>query len=105
MNKLLALALLCASTANAAFFDGNALHRQMQDDRTLAIGFVMGVHDALDGEAVCSPVNVTSGQVTDIVAAFLVRRPEARHEKASVLVAAVLVTTWPCAKARTGKNT
>jgi hypothetical protein len=36
-------------------------------NRAFALGYVIGVHDALSGIAVCTPDSITKGQVRDFV--------------------------------------
>jgi hypothetical protein len=102
-NKaLLCTCLITASQlacADGEFFTGNALYQRIQSatpsDNTVALGYVMGIHDATTGILVCSP-NVTAGQVRDIVKKSLENNPENRDQLASTLVIGALSAVWPC---------
>jgi hypothetical protein len=95
------LAALFASTAvRAEFWSGNKLLAEMQGDapsRMLALGYVMGVHDAHEHVNHCSPSTVNAGQVRDVVLRFLEQAPEVRHRTADVIIREILRATWPCA--------
>jgi len=91
--------MLCSS-AQAAYFDGNILLARMNgttQDRMQALGYIQGVHDTLHGVIICSPANVTGGQVMDMTKNFLDNTPAIRHMNADAIVMRVLATTWPCA--------
>jgi len=96
--RLLA-ALFFASSANAAFLDGNALLSKMNGDtphKMQAIGYIQGVHDAMESVNVCAPANVTSGQIFDMVKNYLENVPANRHLSAEVIVGHILINAWPC---------
>lgn len=63
----------------------------------VAFGYVIGVHDALSGVAVCSGENVTQGQVINVVLKFMRQNPEILDRSADQVVAAALKAVWPCA--------
>ena len=100
-NLLLTAALLCSS-AHAQFFTGNDLLTRINADnaidRTLAMGFIMGVYDSTVLLEHCPPSNVTAGQVRDMVAKDLYNGAAARHLPAAAFVAYTLSAAWPCAK-------
>lgn len=99
-HTLTALALV-ASTAHAEFMDGNKLLADMngsQMKQMHAIGYVIGVTDALTSVTVCMPRNVTSGQAHDMVKQYLEDNPGVRHFSADSLVNRVLSNVWPCKK-------
>lgn len=97
---LVAATMVCAS-ANAAFIDGNKLLTEMRSEsaigRSLALGYVLGVADTMDGMFFCLPANATSGQVRDVVQTWLTSNPSQRHNSGDLLIAAALKTVWPCA--------
>lgn len=98
-SKFLTALLLCSS-AQAAYFDGNILLARMNgttQERMQALGYIQGVHDTLQDFVVCSPANVTAGQVMDMTKNFLDNTPAIRHLNADAIVMRVLATTWPCA--------
>lgn len=104
MKKLLvALAITCCGGAHAEFWDGNELFARMTEDGTFykkgtAMGYVLGVYDALQGITHCPPGNVSAGQVYDMVKLHLEKIPAARHLPASSHVEYVLTKAWPCKK-------
>jgi hypothetical protein len=99
--KWLAAATLCVSlTAHAEFFTGNDLLAKIDSDsivdRSMALGYVVGVSDTGDGVTHCPPANITTGQVRDLVKGHLTRNPGSRHYSADSLITNLLRTTWPC---------
>jgi hypothetical protein len=99
MRIAVALLLVC-STAQAEFFTGNDLLAKMESDhivdRSMALGYVVGVSDTGDGVTHCPPANITTGQVRDLVKGHLTRNPGSRHFSADSLITNLLRTTWPC---------
>lgn len=75
---------------------------------SVCTGYVMGVADALGvnralmppegvaGWRACVPLQVTPGQVRDIVVADLERNPVTRHFGAAALTAKALADAFPC---------
>ena len=104
-KTILIVGLLCG-IAHAEFFTGNDLLTRMNSsdayDRTLALGYVMGVFDAQRGADHCPPENVTSGQIRDMVKNHLEATPATRQFTADVQVRYVLNKAWPCPKKNTG---
>lgn len=64
----------------------------------LAFGYVIGVHDALAGTAVCIGEGVTQRQVVDAVLKFMRGNPEVLGATADRVIAAALEEAWPCPK-------
>lgn len=110
-GKLLAAGLLCAAiNAQAGFFDGNSMAKDMQEweryDRKdplannlvagVFMGYVAGVADAYDEIIVCPPDNSNVRQLAGIVAAFLKANPARLAEPADVLVKEALLQSFPC---------
>ena len=92
-----------------AYFDnGNDLYSKLGDWRSAsttnivaasaALGYVVGVYDALDGITFCSPSNVNKNQVGDIVYNYLRDIPQIRQKEGSVLVSNALKQAFPCKK-------
>jgi hypothetical protein len=102
MKKLIAALLITsASVANAAgeFDTGQTLLNAMngnEGNRAFALGYVIGVHDAVSGIAVCTPDNVTKGQVRDFVRIYLANNTSKLSNEASQLVIESLKQIWPC---------
>lgn len=96
----LTAALMAATAAHAAFFDGNGIYNNMQSrnyvDKSHALGYVGGVYDAHVGEYFCPPSGVTLGQAQDVVEKFLRDTPTVRTENAAFIALAALQMAWPC---------
>lgn len=101
MKKLLAVALLIPTMANAEFLSGNKLLEHMTDKdvhwRMFALGYVAGVSDAHQGIISCPPPTATNGQVSDVIKSYLESNPAQRHRTADVLISEALKRVWPCA--------
>ena len=102
MKKAIAGLLMVPCMASAEFVSGNMLLDYMTKsdttfvDKSMALGYVMGVFDVGSHTNHCPPSHVTTGQVSDIVKQYLQRNPALRHKTADVLVMDVLKQTWPC---------
>ena len=104
MKRILLLALFCGS-AHAEFMTGNKLLANMQgstSDQIYAIGYVIGVADAVRGVSYCPPETVSAGQLSDMVKNFMINTPSIRHFAGDVIVNHVLKSTWPCAERKKG---
>jgi len=104
MKKILAIFLMTPVLAHAGFWTGNALLTKMNGDltdRMMALGYVMGVSDSLEGIIHCSGQNVTNGQTRDVVKAYLEKNPQIRDMAAETLASKALQDAFPCKK---GKN-
>lgn len=109
IKRFALIVALCATAAHAEFLDGNELLDRMRSTepvrRAVAIGYVMGVHDTMAKINHCTPANVTSGQLRDIVQNYITNTPARRHESADVLVMDALKIGFPCANnSRSGRN-
>ena len=105
MKKLLLASLLVSASAHATYFSGNDILNKLTSegsDRALALGYVAGIHDALENVAVCSPNGVTLGQLRDIVIRKLRSVPEKRHMAADLFIFQALTEAFPC---KNKKNT
>jgi hypothetical protein len=65
---------------------------------SMAFGYVIGVHDALAGSAVCGGGDVTQGKVVEVVLTYMRQNPEVLDHSADRVIAAALETVWPCEK-------
>jgi hypothetical protein len=112
-RKLAAAGLLCAAmNAQAGFFDGNDLVKDMHEwekyerkDPLVSslvagnfMGYVAGVADVYDEISICPPENSTVRQLSTVVAQFLNANPTRWAEPADVLVADALKKSFPCKK-------
>lgn len=100
-SLVLTLALLSGVANAGTFWDGNRLHSKLNGsvvDQAQALGYIIGVADALDTATVCSPLNVTAGQMHDMIKNYLENYPAVRHLAADSLISVVLGRVWPCDK-------
>jgi hypothetical protein len=99
-RALCAAALACYTQAGATFFSGNELYGWLTSNRAAetisALHYIGGVADTLDQDIICMPLNVTLGQVRDIVQKHLRANAEQRHNPADVLIRTALEPLWPC---------
>jgi hypothetical protein len=106
IKTFLATAVLSvAAAANASWFTGNDLLGHLNGElfeRGGAAGFVTGVASAIDGDLACIPPEVTVAQMRDMVHRQLRATPNIRHQPAEVIVAAVLMSEFPCKDAKPG---
>jgi hypothetical protein len=101
MKKYIAVLLMVPTMAMAEFYSGNILLSKMRSgnavDKSLALGYVLGVYDSFLNINHCPPPNVTAGQIHDMVQQALVEIPSIRNNTADVIVQGVLAAEWPCA--------
>jgi len=102
MRALLLVMLLAAGSAQAQeFLTGNTLLSNCKaadiSSKSVCLGYVVGAHDAAAGSVICSPDNVTQGQVRDVVVRWLEANPDKRHISADRAVMIALGSVWPCA--------
>ena len=91
--KMMVLAVaLQASVASA--LTGNDIKASSDD---FFDGYISGVVDSSSGEYFCRPDGATYKQAADIVRHFLNDHPEALHDRADIIVPAVLHFAFPCA--------
>lgn len=98
-----AVAALVHTATQAAYMSGNDMLERLRDrsatvERSVATGYLIGLHDAYNKVTHCSPPNVTVGQLIDMTVDWLDRNPKTRHQPASSHVLVMLMTTWPCKK-------
>jgi hypothetical protein len=108
MKKIIAILLCMPVMAMAEFCTGNTLLSKMKSastvDQAMALGYVLGVHDANKSITHCSPQNITGGQVYDMVKLFLEQAPSVRNTSADLIILAVLMEAWPCQNKPKGKS-
>ena len=98
-HVLAATAIAVATAANASWFTGNDILGHLNGEpfeRGGAAGFITGVASAIDGDIACIPKEVTVAQMRDMVHQQLRNTPSVRHQPAEIIVAAVLMTEFPC---------
>ena len=107
MKKLLlAISATACLSAHAEFQDGNKLYENMRSNngylQGAAMGYVIGVTDALHGITHCTPAGVTAGQIYDMVKQYLEENPSFRHFTGDFLINRVLNRAWPCETKKKG---
>jgi hypothetical protein len=103
MKKIIACLLIVPSIASGQFTSGNDLLSDMNGvnvNKSMALGYVIGVVDALNKIVICPPLNVTAGQVSDIIKKHLEDNPDIRHYSADSIIANKLASVWPCKKGK-----
>lgn len=111
MRRSLALTfvwcLISASgAARAEFYTGNNLKAMLEQwdkgtssgEAWLGAGYVLGVHDALSGIAICSGTNVAPRDLINTALQYMRTNPEVLNRTADRVVAVSLKSVWPCAK-------
>lgn len=107
MRAAVLCVVLMAGSAQAEFLDGNKLLSDMKGSHGFqmsALGYVMGVADAIQGAVACVPPSVLSGQVLDMVRNYLEANPAVRHLTADMIVTHVLKQAFPCAAKPSGRT-
>ena len=83
----------------AAFKNGNDIYSMLLEDSTFSRaygdGYVIGVHDAFNGEYFSSPKGVTQIQIIDIVKKYFEENPEQRHYGAAQTIVVALHNAFP----------
>lgn len=109
MKKIIiTISLATAGAAHAEFLDGNKLLDMLRGDvvaSSMALGYITGVADSVDGSVYCPPGNVTTGQLRDMVRNFLERQPQFRAATGDTIVRAVAQAAFPCKKPATPSST
>jgi hypothetical protein len=100
MRGLIAVLLFTPTLAMAEFYSGNILLSKMQStshvERSVAVGYIVGVYDTMKEIAFCPPPNVTVGQIHDMVKKALEEIPSIRNNTGDIIVQGVLGSEWPC---------
>jgi hypothetical protein len=107
MKKIIAILLCVPTMVMAEFYTGNQLLTKMRSsntvERSLALGYILGVTDAHHGLTHCAPANVTAGQINDMVKQTLEEIPSIRNNTADIIIQGVLSVEWPCNHGKKGK--
>jgi Rap1a immunity proteins len=89
------------SVAHAEFWSGNDLYSKAlgnSSEQLIALGYITGTADALTKILWCPPLQVTLGQVKDVVMRSIQDNPQTRHFSADSLIGNALRQVWPCAE-------
>ena len=99
-SSLIAATILLAGPALSQVLMGSDLLQRLTSEspqhRAVAIGYVAGVSDILEGSAFCPPPDATIGQAAFIVVRALEANPKLLAMPAAPLVGGVLQLAWPC---------
>lgn len=105
-KTLIALLIALPFLAHAEFLSGNKLLEKMNagdfHSQGMALGYIVGVHDALAGVSVCAPESVTAGQLEKIIKMWFDNNPTLLHYSADRAIFVALKAIWPCAKKPAG---
>ena len=106
---MIAAALLAATPTkarDAVQDDGNELLTLCDSgydfNQGMCLGYIRGLSVGVDtmltlqDKKICYPLNITVGQMRDVVAAYIRRNPGKRHESNLILFMRATVEAWPC---------
>lgn len=102
MKKLFTSFLIAATpfVAHAEFMDGNELLKRMNSDnlvdKSIALGYVMGVADLNNGVYFCPPSELRAGQIFEMTKMFLEQTPASRKFTADQIISHILRSVFPC---------
>jgi hypothetical protein len=105
--SLLLCTLCAAGSAQADYYwKGSNLLQHLDEEArgvpsfevAVALGYVTGVVDTLDGIVVCSPPGVKLRETTRVVYDYLKGHPQMASLPAHRAIAEALGDAWPCAK-------
>ena len=91
----------CARSAFAVeWVTGNqlviSLKSEIDREKHLALGYIMGVHDAQETVTSCTPPGVTAVQVAAMVIKYSETNPQDMHHSADRVISHILAATFPC---------
>ena len=108
MKSIVIACLACLSmTAHAEFKTGNQLLSELTGnfgEQMNALGYITGAADVLMGLTFCPPLNITAGQLNDMMKQYLQQYPSERHNTADRIINHVLKSAWPCAQKKSGSS-
>lgn len=95
-GSTLARAEFVSSATLSGWLDSAASPTGSFKDTTIALGYVAGVHDTLDGTEVCAPDKVRGRKLLLAVRDWMRRNMGKWDDNASVTVRSALVDLYPC---------
>ena len=100
---LLMVAVSSNVHAEFAYLDGSKLKTRLNNENdpvpyVLALGYVLGIHDAFSGISICDPSTAKADQLAAIVIKYLSDHPQELHKSGSDLVRKALSSAFPCKK-------
>jgi Rap1a immunity proteins len=89
--------------ADLMYMTGNALKDRLDEEkgsseRSVALGYITGVHDTASRIVICNPGQVSVTQLADIVRKYLAEHPGQLDNVASDLVIKALASAFSCRK-------
>jgi uncharacterized protein with NAD-binding domain and iron-sulfur cluster len=105
--KLILAALVLALVSqitHAELFDARTLREYLDESeaqtsfmrRTLSMGYVSGVFDAIEGQRACPQEQVAASELMSIVRRYLAAQADLSGKPAAPLVVAALAQRFPC---------
>ncbi len=104
LTKILVTLFFLTFNAQATFIDGNTLMGYVKEEQRtgrsseIFIGYIAGVHDSFNNFLICTPPNVTLGQLKAIVIKFMNENPEEWAKSGDYIVSVALAETFSCKK-------
>lgn len=99
-SSLIAATILLAGPALSQALMGSDLLQRLTSEspqhRAVAIGYIAGVSDIMEGSAFCAPPEATVGHAAAIVARTLAANRQLLALPAAALVGGALQLAWPC---------
>jgi hypothetical protein len=109
MKKVLIPAILAIASLSACsqVMTGAALLERLSEEppNRMAIGYVVGVIDAIEGVVFCAPQDATVGQAADLVYSALTSIDATHDMSAAAVIAVVLEQAWPCDRRKRRNDT
>jgi negative regulator of sigma E activity len=97
-----AVLLAAAASADAEFFTGQDLltrmHANDYNSQNIALGYIIGVHDAYRTVTHCSPDNLTAERLFIMVRSYLEIQTDLRVTSADIVIEHMMRAVWPCAQ-------
>lgn len=100
-----------AKSTSRYYYTGNDLKlrlehwEQKSSERSawVGVGYVIGVHDALDGVLVCNSDQVTVGQLASVTLKHIRENPEMLDQMGSIVTGNGMFVLWPCKSPKPAK--
>ncbi|MBQ0822111.1 hypothetical protein KBI52_18125 [Microvirga sp. HBU67558] len=104
VGSIILLASISTSFADEYFVTGQQFVNDHCDKNQVAANrYVVGIHDGFlaansdnPKKQICSPNNVTAGQLTAVACKYVREDPKSWNNPASYLIIYSLILAWPC---------
>jgi Rap1a immunity proteins len=97
--RVLSVVASLAAASPCVAEDGDTLHHWCENLPDAAMGYIVGVADALSARralSFCMPDGVTRGQLQEVVCGYLREDPKRRRYDATSAVWSAQRKAWPC---------